>query len=215
MSCKCKEVKIKFAKVEPNAIIPTKNQEDAGYDIYSCFEEDYLVIPSLETVLVPTGLASALPDTHYFQIQERGSTGSKGMKYGAGVIDSSYRGAWFVPITNCTNKDMIITDKPLSEIIIKEFERGYDNCIRAVQDAMFYLKYNGGSDEDVTLDNVMHLLLTEEDFAKSIMIYPKEKAICQAVLLEVPTTIIEEISYEELQKIPSKRGTGVLGSSGK
>ena len=30
-------VEIKFAKVHPNAIIPSKRDEDMGFDIYACF----------------------------------------------------------------------------------------------------------------------------------------------------------------------------------
>ena len=45
--------------------------------------------------------------------------------------------------------------------------------------------------------------------------YPETKAIAQLVLHKVDDLPTEEISYEELQKIPSKRGSGVLGSSGK
>ena len=46
-----------FAKVKPNAIIPSKRDEDAAYDIYACFDDDYLVIPPHKTVLIPTGIA--------------------------------------------------------------------------------------------------------------------------------------------------------------
>ena len=35
---------IKFAKVNPNATIPSKEIEDMGYDIYSCFSEDNFII---------------------------------------------------------------------------------------------------------------------------------------------------------------------------
>ena len=34
--------KLYWAKVKEDAIIPTKRDEDAGYDLYHCFEEDYL-----------------------------------------------------------------------------------------------------------------------------------------------------------------------------
>ena len=30
-----------FAKVRPDAIIPTKDNENAGYDIYANFKEEY------------------------------------------------------------------------------------------------------------------------------------------------------------------------------
>ena len=33
-----------FAKVKPDAIIPTKKTENAGYDIYACFDEAYIEI---------------------------------------------------------------------------------------------------------------------------------------------------------------------------
>ena len=50
---------------------------------------------------------------------------------------------------------------------------------------------------------------------KKIIRYPYEKAICQALIIPVPTVDVEEYTYEELLAIPSSRGTGALGSSGK
>lgn len=47
------------------------------------------------------------------------------------------------------------------------------------------------------------------------IIYPYEKALCQGVLLQMPQLESEELSYEELQKMESKRMSGLLGSSGK
>ena len=47
------------------------------------------------------------------------------------------------------------------------------------------------------------------------IIYPKSKAICQALLLPVPKVNVEEVTYDELLKIKSERGNGMLGSSGK
>ena len=50
---------------------------------------------------------------------------------------------------------------------------------------------------------------------KKIIRYPYEKAICQALVVPVPTVDVEEYTYEELLAIPSNRGLGALGSSGK
>ena len=50
---------------------------------------------------------------------------------------------------------------------------------------------------------------------KKIIRYPYEKAICQALVIPVPNTTVEEITYDELKGIASERGTGALGSSGK
>lgn len=103
---------VKFAKVNPNAIIPSKNDEDMGYDIYACFEEDSFEIPPHQTKLVPTGIASACDKGFGFVLKERGSTGSKGIAQRCGVIDSGYRDAWFVPLCNTTNKTLVITKRP-------------------------------------------------------------------------------------------------------
>lgn len=98
-----------WAKVKENAIIPTKIDENAGYDVYACFDEDYMMIKPHETVLVPTGIASAVSSDYYLQVHERGSTGSKGIKCSAGVIDSGYRGEIFIAITNANNIPVYIT----------------------------------------------------------------------------------------------------------
>ena len=105
-----------FAKVNEKAIIPSKEDYNAGFDIYACFEEDYFIIEAGETRLVPTGIASAIPTNYYIQIQERGSTGSKGIKYSGGVIDSSYRGEWFLATTNCNNKPVIISKIDINKL---------------------------------------------------------------------------------------------------
>ena len=55
--------KLYWAKVKPDAKIPQKRYEDAGYDLYPCFEEDYMVIEPHETKLVPLGVASAFGAT--------------------------------------------------------------------------------------------------------------------------------------------------------
>ena len=50
---------------------------------------------------------------------------------------------------------------------------------------------------------------------KNVILYPYEKAICQAVLLPVPRTEVVEKSPEEIRAMKSLRGMGELGSSGK
>lgn len=99
-----------FAKVKPNAIIPSKDDENAGYDIYCCAEEDIIIKPH-ETKLIPTGIACAMSEGYYMQLFERGSTGSKGIKESCGVIDSSFRNEIFAAIYNANDFEIIITDK--------------------------------------------------------------------------------------------------------
>ena len=115
--------KIYFAKVREGAIIPSKKDEDAGYDLYACFDESTIVIPPHQTVMIPTGIATAFSEKYYAQFQERGSTGTKGMKYGAGVIDSGYRGEWRVPISNVNDVPLVISklDKEDIDVILKNY----------------------------------------------------------------------------------------------
>ena len=160
---------IKFAKINPYAIIPTKRDEDAGYDIYPCFKKPYIVIMPHETKMIPTGIASACDKDYCFILKERGSTGTRGIAQRCGIIDSGYRNEWFVPVTNTSNKLLIIG----SESEIERF-KDYD-----------------------------------------VIFYPTTKAICQALVIPVPTCEVEEVSYDELTKITSERGMGALGSSNK
>ncbi len=107
---------IYFAKIRPQAIIPTKKQEDAGYDFYACFDEDYFVIEAGETKGVPTGIATAFSSTYYAQVEERSSMAKLGIKKSGGVIDSGYRGEWFIMTYNTNKKPFIISKVPLDSV---------------------------------------------------------------------------------------------------
>ena len=162
-----------FAKVNSNAIIPTRESENAGYDFYSCFEEDFLVIEPLQTRLIPTGIAWASSEDFYLQIEERSGTGSKGIKRSAGVIDSGYRGEIKIALFNATRKNLIISKIP-EENLKKIYPEYVDS-----------------------------------------LVYPYSKAIAQGVVHRVEDMHVKEISFEELKTIPSKRGDGAWGHSGK
>ena len=161
-----------FAGKNESVIIPSKREEDAGYDIYANFEQSLIIVEPHTTRLIPTGLHSAFDPKWYIQLEERGSTGSKGIAQRCGVIDSGYRGEWLVPLTNTTNKKIIIAKQHVKQVI-------------------------------------------EDIFGSDAIIYPYEKAICQAVLHEVPKVEVRELTLEQLKAIPSERGTGKLGSSNK
>lgn len=128
---------VKFAKVRPNAIIPSKRDEDMGFDIYACFDEDYIVFHPHETKLVPTGIASACDSGYGFELFERGSTGSKGIARRCGIIDSGYRNEWFVCLTNTTDKVMFISklseketyDKHYGDVMPESFVYPYSKAI--------------------------------------------------------------------------------------
>lgn len=100
---------IYFAKIRESAIIPTKKFEDAGYDMYANFEEDYFLIKQGATRPVPTGIAVAFSPKFYAQVEERGSTGKMGLKKSGGVFDSGYRGEYLILLYNATGKPVVIS----------------------------------------------------------------------------------------------------------
>ena len=110
--------KIYFAKVNERAILPNKRKEDAGYDLFACFDDDYMILAPFETKPIPTGIAWACNPKFYMQIEERSSTGSKGIKRSAGVIDSGYRGEIKACIFNATGVNLIFSN--LDEESFKE-----------------------------------------------------------------------------------------------
>lgn len=176
---------VKFAKVRPGAKIPSKRIEDMGFDIYACFDEDYVKISPHETKLIPTGIASSCDIEYGFLLRERGSTGSKGIALRCGVIDSGYRNEWFIGLTNTNDNDLYIS-KISSEQLVEHIANGSEEPLYTLMDR----------------------------FSNAI-IYPYSKAIAQALIVPVPEVKAEELSYEDLQAIPSERGIGALGSSGK
>lgn len=230
---------IKFAKVKDNAIIPSKTLENAGYDIYGIFGDNSdknRIIKPHQTKLIPTGIACALPTKYYFQVEERGSTGSKGIKKSAGVIDSGYRGEIFIAITNTTNRYLVFGNE--EEYIYDAQEemkkwRSIDpenlsdtdkaSLKEAMIDGIGEDSYNELSEflQEESLKNLARHIGSDEALAEfeanilDAMFYPDTKAIAQLVLHEVPVVNVEEISYEELKNIPSERQDGILGSSGK
>lgn len=187
-----------FAKLRPDAIVPTKRDEDAGYDIYPCFDEELVMIEPGETKLIPTGIASAFHKSKYIQIEERSSTGSKGIKKSAGVIDSGYRGEWKIAITNASNVSLIIGKPSEKELL--------ENC---------FLNENG--DKEIKTDNgeITLFWYSGGNYTKLYTYYPYEKAIAQAIVHELPEMKSTEVSYEKLKNFTSEREDGGFGSTNK
>ena len=125
------EKNVYFAKVKDNAIMFKKEKENAGYDIYACFDEDYIILKPLETKLIPTGIAWASSPEFYMQIEERSSTGTKAIKKSAGVVDSGYRGEIKIVIVNCSNRDLIF-----SNLNDEELKNKYKDLIK--EDSLIY-----------------------------------------------------------------------------
>lgn len=109
-------IEVLFATEHKDIKVPSKLNEDMGYDVYPYFNDESIFIDVGETVPVPTGLYYRLPDTHGFIAKERGSTGTIGMRVGAGILDSDYQGEIFIAINN-TNKVPIAITKTVDKVV--------------------------------------------------------------------------------------------------
>lgn len=158
--------KIRFAKLKEGAVIPQRDPWNAGFDIYPCFDEDYFLIPPHETRLVPTGIASVIPLDYYVQIQERGSSGSRGIKYSAGVIDSGYRGEWFLATTNSNNKPVVILKADVNSLP--------DAFKSLMEETMIIYPYTKALFQGI-VHNVHNELDIEEIDAADLAYYPSER----------------------------------------
>ena len=107
--------KLYFFKDDERAIIPTKRKEDAGYDVYMLPTDEPVIVKPGETVSLHTGLKTAFNSDYVLLGRERGSTGTKGLRFGAGVIDSRFRGEILIPINNTSDKDIVLMPKEYSD----------------------------------------------------------------------------------------------------
>jgi len=93
------DLNIEFAKLSPEAIIPTQGSpQAAGWDLYALEET---IVRRNTSSMIKTGLAIAIPMGWEGQIRCRSSLGKKGMimPNGIGTIDSDYRGELMVLAT--------------------------------------------------------------------------------------------------------------------
>ena len=95
---------LKIKKVRENAIIPKRaTQGSAGMDLYACIDAPIEIKPG-DRVMVPTGIAIALPDAELVALifARSGLAVKKGINLSnsVGVIDSDYRGEVQVGLIN-------------------------------------------------------------------------------------------------------------------
>ena len=96
-------MKVRFKKILPGAKVPVYSSEfAAGADLCACVEES-VTVKSGESVMLPTGIAVELPAGTVGLVFARSGLASKRSLAPAnkvGVIDSDYRGEFFVPLHN-------------------------------------------------------------------------------------------------------------------
>lgn len=97
-------MKLTFKKIDEKAIIPSRaTAYSAGLDIYACLDEP-VTLESGEIKMIPTGLTAMTDCTDVVMLIY--SRSGLATKYGVslanavGVVDSDYRGEWFIPLIN-------------------------------------------------------------------------------------------------------------------
>lgn len=115
---------IKWKKLHPAAKIPTKRDEDAGFDIYT-IEDDIILAPHA-CYMFKTGIAAAVSPGYWLMGFDRGSTGSRGIHLHCGVVDNGYRGEIFVCLSN-TNDHAVKFTSEVDEISWRDVDgKGYN-----------------------------------------------------------------------------------------
>jgi len=183
---------IKWARTNPKAVIPSKNNGDAGYDLYACLDRDYNIAP-LTSRQIPTGIAYEITEGWHLIAKEKGSTGNINLKTSSGVNDNIYRGEIISFLYNANrDKTIILSLNP-------------DNTKnRLLKNNEKYLQEKFGD---------AYTGFNPDKFLERYIIYPVSKAIQQLVPVYSPDGETSVVNYNQLSK--TSRGVGKLGSTGK
>ena len=116
---------LEIKKLDKRAKIPTYGTSDsAGADLYALLEEEIFIKPN-ETVVIPTGLAMAIPQNYVGLIYARSSLGTKKGLAPAnkvGVIDADYRGEVKVVLYNQSQTIQSVSpNERIAQIVITPY----------------------------------------------------------------------------------------------
>ena len=115
--------KIKIKRLNSNAKIPHRGSEGAaGYDLYACINEPYIIIAPHTTKKVETGLSIEIPHGYFGAIFARSGLATKeGIRPAncTGVCDEDYRGEYVVALHNDTDEERIIEpNERIAQLVI-------------------------------------------------------------------------------------------------
>lgn len=97
-------MKLRFKKLSEKAVIPSRaTPGSAGMDICACLDEAVVLAPG-EIKMIPTGLTADTDCTDVAMLiyPRSGLSAKFGVSLAncVGVVDSDYRGEWFIPLVN-------------------------------------------------------------------------------------------------------------------
>lgn len=119
-------MKIEIKKTRPGATLPRYSSDlAAGADLYACTEQEVRILPG-ETVLIPTGIAAAIPAGYAgFVFARSGLSVKMGLAPAnkVGVIDADYRGEILVALYNQSGQVRLVRDGDrIAQLVIEKVE---------------------------------------------------------------------------------------------
>jgi dUTP pyrophosphatase len=109
----------------------------AGMDLSAAIDED-IILKSGERVLVPTGIALALPDGYEAQIRPRSGLAFKNgvtVLNSPGTIDADYRGEIKALLVNLSKEDFTISrGMRIAQMVIAEYSQVKFNLVDNLDD---------------------------------------------------------------------------------
>lgn len=116
---------VKIKKLYPGAQLPRYGTEfSAGADLCACLDKPVTLQPN-ETRMISIGISVELPAGYAGLIFARSGLASKQGLAPAnkvGVVDSDYRGEWFVPLHNHSGKPQVIEPgERIAQLIITPY----------------------------------------------------------------------------------------------
>lgn len=134
---------LRLATHDPRLALPSHETDgSAGLDLRACLAPDDrekgLVVPPLGRVLVPTGLALALPPGHEGQVRPRSGLA---VRHGItvlnapGTVDSDYRGEVKVPLINLGERNYVICHGDrIAQLVVAPYVRVDLNEVAVLSD---------------------------------------------------------------------------------
>lgn len=184
------EIIIKVKKLHEDAIMPTRDEGDAGWDLYAI--EDAIINPG-DVVTIPTGIALGIPKGYRIAFRDRSGLGRQGITVTGGLIDQPYIGELIVCLANVKTRYMIHFMFDILKSMMKQ-----------VAD-MLVSKING--EKSFTAEDYKYDSLD----AAAYYVYAGDRII-QFVLEEDPQ-FVSLLEVDELEE--TKRGKKGFGSSGR
>ena len=133
------EIDVKIIRSRPQARLPRyMTEQAAGMDLYAVLDDDLVLSPG-QRVLVPTGIAIALPSAYEAQIRPRSGLAVKHgitLVNSPGTIDADYRGEISVIMINHGQTDFIISDgERIAQMIVAPVSRCNWHLVENLQDS--------------------------------------------------------------------------------